>query len=222
MKVSELSLRSRRSIPTIKYYLREGLLPPGRRTAGNQADYGEDHLHRLRLITTLLDVGGLPIATVRTVLDAIDNESMSMHEVLGVAHHGLALRRSDAAPSKTFEAAAEDVDQFLDELGWQVKADAPAKRELAGALVSLRQLGWNVGADVFSRYALAADELASWELGRTPPASSRSRTVEAVVVGTVVFEVALIALRRLAEERHSAARFATQAKVVGGQPSSSA
>jgi hypothetical protein len=60
---------------------------------------------------------------------------------------------------------------------------------------------------VFSRYAAAADEIAAWELSRTPPAESRSRMVEAVVVGTVVFESALISLRRLAEEHHSAERF---------------
>ena len=100
-----------------------------------------------------------------------------------------------------------EVDRFLGRLGWQVKAGAPAKQVLAGALVSLRQLGWGVGAEVFGRYAAVADELAEWELARTPNGESRGRTVEAVVVGTVVFEVALVALRRLAQERHSAARF---------------
>lgn len=208
MKVSELSARSGRSVPTIKYYLREGLLPPGRRTAANQADYGEEHLHRLRLITTLLDIGGLPVATVRAVLEAVDDEDMSMHEVLGVAHYGLALRRTDVPASGPAAEAGAEIDRFIDDLGWRVKADAPGRRELAGALASLRELGWTVGADVFSPYARLADELAAWELAHTPASGSRSRTVEAVVVGTVVFEAALVALRRLAEEHHSAARFA--------------
>lgn len=208
MKVSELSARSGRSVATIKYYLREGLLPAGRRTAANQADYGEEHLHRLRLITTLIDVGGLPIANVRSVLEAVDNHDMSMHEVLGVAHYGLAVRRSDVAASAPGSEAEAEIDRFLDSLGWEVKADAPAKRELAGALGSLRQLGWEVQAEVFTHYARAADELAAWELAQTPTKGPRSRTVEATVVGTVVFEAALVALRRLAEEHHSAARFA--------------
>lgn len=93
-------------------------------------------------------------------------------------------------------------------MGWEVKKEAPAKRELAGALASLRQLGWEVQAEVFRHYARAADELAAWELAQTPATGPRSRTVEAAVVGTVVFEAALVALRRLAEEHHSAARFA--------------
>ena len=213
MRVAELSARSGRSIPTIKYYLREGLLPPGRRTAGNQAEYDEEHVHRLRLITTLVEVGKLPIATVRSVLRAIDDDSMSMHEVLGVAHRGLALRGAGGVLSVPVEEAQGDVDRFLEGLGWEVKADAPAKIVLAGALASLRALGWRVGAEVFDRYAALADELAEWELARTPEGAPRSRTVEAVVVGTVVFEVAFLALRRLAQERHSAARFGVAAKL---------
>lgn len=206
MRISELSDRSGRSIPTIKYYLREGLLPPGRRTAANQAEYSEATLHRLRLITTLLDTGGLPIATVRTVLAAVDDDALSLHEVLGVAHHGLALRTAGDAQSNELNEAQREIDELIDRLGWVVKADAPARRELAATLLALRQLGWNVGADVFSRYARAADELASWELSQTPSTGSRAAAVEAVVIGTVVFEGALMALRRLAEEHHSAIR----------------
>ena len=208
MKVSELSSRSGRSVATIKYYLREGLLPAGRRIAANQADYGEEHLHRLRLITTLIDVGGLTIANVRSVLEAVDNSDMSMHDVLGVAHHGLASRCNGVAASGPGAEAEAEIAGFIDSLGWEVKTDAPAKRELASALASLRQLGWKVQAGVFSQYARAADELAACELARTPATGPRSRTVEAAVVGTVVFEAALVALRRLAEEHHSAARFA--------------
>lgn len=204
MKVSELSARSGRSVATIKYYLREGLLPAGRRSAANQADYDEDHLHRLRLITTLIDVGGLTIANVRSVLEAVDNPHIPMHEVLGVAHYGLA---GDTAAFAFGAEAEAEIDRFIDSLGWEVKNDAPAKRELAGALASLRQLGWEVQAEVFTPYARAADQLAGWELAQTPTKGPRSRTVEATVVGTVVFEAALVALRRLAEEHHSAARF---------------
>ena len=42
--MGELSRRSGVPIPTIKFYLREGLLPPGVATAANQADYDEEHL----------------------------------------------------------------------------------------------------------------------------------------------------------------------------------
>jgi hypothetical protein len=45
MRISELSKASGVSIPTIKFYLREGLLPQGRLVAANQANYEEDR-HR--------------------------------------------------------------------------------------------------------------------------------------------------------------------------------
>lgn len=39
MRISELSDVTGVSVATIKYYLREELVPPGERTAPNQADY---------------------------------------------------------------------------------------------------------------------------------------------------------------------------------------
>ncbi|KUP95458.1 MerR family transcriptional regulator, partial [Thermobifida cellulosilytica] len=71
MRIGELSRRSGVSVPTIKYYLREGMLPEGERTAANQVRYSESHLRRLRLIRGLIDVGGLPVPTVREVLAEI-------------------------------------------------------------------------------------------------------------------------------------------------------
>ncbi|MFD0479411.1 MerR family transcriptional regulator [Nonomuraea thailandensis] len=60
MRISELSARSGVAIPTIKYYLREGMLHQGEQTAATRAEYDETHLRRLRLIRALLDVGGSP------------------------------------------------------------------------------------------------------------------------------------------------------------------
>lgn len=205
MKISELSRRGGRSIPAIKFYLREGLLPAGRRTATNQADYDDGHLRRLRLIGTLIDVGGLPIAAVRQVLAALDDGGTSLHDALGIAHHALSMRTTPAATGAD-DATTCEVDRFLAARGWRIKPDAPARRELADTLMALRSLGWRVDADVFEPYARTADELAAWELEHTP-AGPRSTALESVVIGTVVFETALVALRRLAEEHHSTRRF---------------
>ncbi|HEX8771129.1 MAG TPA: MerR family transcriptional regulator [Acidimicrobiales bacterium] len=204
--MSELSARSGLAIATIKYYLREGLVPPGIRSAANQANYDEDHVHRLRLIRALVEVGELPIATVRAVLGAVDDSEMSLHQVLGVAHHSLAMRSAQSGPSPAVEAVA-DVDRFLEDRGWEVAPDAPARRDLAKALATLQGLGWAVDAQVFARYATAADRLAAFELRQIPRRTGRAQTVEAAVVGTVVFEAALLALRRMAEEHYSATRF---------------
>jgi DNA-binding transcriptional MerR regulator len=208
VRISELSSETGVPVPTIKYYLREDLLPAGTPTAPNQADYGTEHARRLRLIRVLAEIGNLPISTIREVLRSIDDRDTSMHEVLGVAHHALARRLETSLPPDEVMAAREAVDRFLDDqLGWAVGADAPGRRELAEALTALRSLGWRVDARVFTRYARSADRLAAWELEQTPAGDDRVKTVESVVVGTVVFEVVLDALRRLAQEHHSAARY---------------
>ena len=72
MRIAELSRRSGASIPTIKYYVREEILPPGTATGRNQAEYSEDHVRRLRLIRALIDVGGLSVAAARQVLATVD------------------------------------------------------------------------------------------------------------------------------------------------------
>lgn len=41
MRMAELSSSSGVPIPTIHFYLREGLLPPGERTSPNQAHYDD-------------------------------------------------------------------------------------------------------------------------------------------------------------------------------------
>ncbi|MFD7659160.1 MerR family transcriptional regulator, partial [Actinosynnema sp. NPDC059797] len=74
MRIGELSRRSGVSVPTIKFYLREGLLAPGSGTARNQASYGEAHERRLRLVRALVEVGGLSLTAVREVLAASDGD----------------------------------------------------------------------------------------------------------------------------------------------------
>ena len=75
MRMAELAQRAGLSVPTIKFYLREGLLPPGRLTNVNQAMYDQSHLERLRLIRALSKVAGLPLNKVRDVVVAVSSGS---------------------------------------------------------------------------------------------------------------------------------------------------
>ena len=72
MLISELSERTGTPAATIKYYVRENLLPAGERVGGNRTEYTDEHARRLKLIRAMLEVGKLSIAAVRTVLDALD------------------------------------------------------------------------------------------------------------------------------------------------------
>lgn len=209
MRLSELSRESDLPIPTIKFYLREGLLPPGDARGAGPAEYSAVHLRRLRLIRALAQVGDLPLSTIADILVTIDDDDVSVHGALGAAHYALAAGGARNAGSPELDGARAEVDTFLDGLGWVLKPDAPDRDELASALVMLRSLGWKVDTRVFTRYAKAADRLAGWEVAQMPEGVEREIAVENAVVGTVVFESVLTALRRLAEEHHSAARFSS-------------
>jgi DNA-binding transcriptional MerR regulator len=193
-------------VATIKYYLREGLLPPGDLTAPNQAAYTALHVRRLRLVRVLREVGGLSIDAIRRIVTAVDEPGRSPHEVLGVAH-----RAVSAPVGPHGDAELQQVDALLERLGWEVSRDAPDRRHVAAALSSLRALGWEVDAEVLWPYAEAAERLARDEIAGLPRGGSAEELVEQAVVGTVVFEAALTSLRRLAQEHHSARRHGTAA-----------
>jgi DNA-binding transcriptional MerR regulator len=187
------------SVATIKYYLREGLLPAGARRTRKLAEYTDRHLHRLRLIRVLREVGGLSIDTIRDVVLAIDDPDLPLHSVLGVAHRAL----SPAPPGDEGRPELDDVGDLLDHLGWEVSPEAPARRELARALAGLRALRRDVDATTFLPYAEAAEALAADEVASLSAGGPRDLIVEQVVVGSVVYGTALAALRRLAQEHQS-------------------
>ena len=207
MRISELSRATGVAIPTVKYYLREGLLARGDTTARNQADYGAAHAHRLHLIRVLREVGGLTVGQVAGVLAAIDDAGLSRHELFGVTQRALAPPSAAPVPAEVTLARAE-IDTFLAGLGWEVSAEAPARRALADALVALRKLGRDCGPEVFLPHARAVADIAEQEVSSVSAPRDRAVAVERLVVGTVVFEAALVALRRLAHEHYSGVRAA--------------
>ncbi|HEV7626250.1 MAG TPA: MerR family transcriptional regulator, partial [Streptomyces sp.] len=135
MKMAELAGRSGLPVATIKYYLREGLLPQGENTSATRAAYDESHLRRLKLVRALTDVAGMRLDAVRAVLRAVDDESLSWHEAVGSAHTRLSPRDRTASP----ESRAQ-VDALLARHGWTLSQDSPQGDVLAQALDHLAGL----------------------------------------------------------------------------------
>lgn len=210
MKVSDLARESGVSVATIKYYVREGLLHPGRLTSATQAEYDATHLERLALIRVLRDVGGVPVASIGAVLEAIDDTRLPLWETIRTAHHSLALHPApepiDDEPSDV-ATARDEVLQYLVARGWDIDDAAPALGAVAEALVAARELWGPTGAELFEPYIQTVDEMAAEELAYIDDSHGKSATVQQVIVGTVVFERALVALRRLAQQHHSNSRF---------------
>lgn len=205
MRISELAERGGVPVGTVKYYLREGLLPPGERTSATQARYGEEHVERLILVRTLVGVGGLSIAAARRVLDALDTPPPSLHSLVGTAH--TALHGAESASPEALRRARD----IVRGRGWRVHPEAPALTSLAAALDGLDAAGLGpvlpggVPA-VVDRYADAAAQIADGDL-HAVPAEPPALAMRVVVAATVLLEPLLLALRRLAQEDASARRF---------------
>lgn len=203
MRISELSNRSGVSIATIKYYLRERILPPGQQTAATQATYGDSHLRRLRLVRALIDVGGLRIANVRATVATVEDGSAPLHDAFDAVMHGL---DDGGSPGSELAFADElaEVNYWLKERSWAVGDTAPARLRLAEALAVLRRFEFPVALADFDAAANAAEETADFEVRYAYGMSDRTAAVETMLVGTVVFERAFAEIRRLALEAVSA------------------
>lgn len=147
MRLAELSERSGVSIATIKYYLREGLLTPGRQVNTTTAEYDEEHLRRLRLVRAMIQIGRLPVATVREVLGHVDDDSLGRTIRLGAALWALPQVPEPDAEDEHVQAAHHEVDKLLETLGWSnsqaLVTISPSYRSLVVAVAALRRLGYD-------------------------------------------------------------------------------
>ncbi|MFE9202415.1 MerR family transcriptional regulator [Micromonospora sp. NPDC007230] len=207
MRISDLSRRTNVPVATIKFYLRERLLPAGTPTGRNQAEYGETHVRRLRLIRAFTGIGQLDLSTVRELLAAIEANHLSLPELYDLVTQSIS--PAEPATGETFDVrrARADVDDFIVELGWRVVPDAASRDRLAHVLAALQHLGCGCGVEFFKPYAAAAEHLAVRELDLLP-ADGQNADRAAAVVRTILLEVALAALRRMAQEHHVTLRFA--------------
>jgi DNA-binding transcriptional MerR regulator len=208
MRIGELARRGGVPVGTVKYYLREGLLPPGTPTAATQAVYDERHVQRLALVRVLVGVGGLSIAAVRRVLAAIDDPPEAMHELLGVAAEALGPSGVDA-DAESLERARALVRRW----GWVVDPDSATMGQLAAALSGVGAIGVADGDGLLDRYARLMAELAEGDLALVPT-DPPQEAVRFVVTAVVLLEPLLLAMRRLAQQDASARRFGAPAKCV--------
>ncbi|MEU2169549.1 MerR family transcriptional regulator [Micromonospora chersina] len=212
MRISDISRQAGVSIATIKFYLREGLLPPGTPTGRNQAIYGEAHLRRLELIRAFTQIGQLELTTVRQLLIAIEDSQRSLSQLYELVDQACSTpEAARAAGTEHLRGARFDVDAFLNDLGWHIKGQTPARERLTAVVAALRRLGCECGVEFFDDYAAAAETQAVKELDLLP-ADGVGADRAAAVVRSILLDAAMTALRRLAQEHHVAMRFGMAAQ----------
>jgi DNA-binding transcriptional MerR regulator len=202
MRMAELSAESGVPVATVKYYLREGLLPPGERTSPNQARYSATHVQRLRLIRALTDVGGLSLASVGTVLAAIDDEK-TPHRTMGVVQEELA----GSPPEVSDEAAAWAFD-LLDDVvrrnGWgELKREHGTVANVVAALATAKELGHEALVEHLEEYAHLAIRVAELDVDTVVGLTSYDKIIEAGLIATVLGDRIFAGLRHLGQELRS-------------------
>jgi DNA-binding transcriptional MerR regulator len=186
MRVSELARAANVPIPTIKYYLREGLLAPGRRTSPNQARYGAGHVRRLKLIRALGEVGGLSIAGTKEVLKALDNPGCGA-DLLDLVS---AVPNESGMDSWSWSAARVRVERMMAEHGLNHVDSTATWRALVTGVATMIDLGRGDLLDMLEPYMAICMRLADVE--------ASADDFEGVVLGAVLGDVVLSALRRIA------------------------
>ncbi|MFD9135700.1 MerR family transcriptional regulator [Streptomyces bottropensis] len=211
MRLAELSERSGVSTATIKYYLREGLLAPGRQVNATTAEYDEEHLRRLRLVRALIQVGKVPVVNAREVLRHVDDESLGRTIRLGAALWALPQTPGPDEEDPVTVAATAEVDRLLQRLGWaaarETGALSPVHRSLVALVATLLRLGYPCDAESMAPYAELMHQAAVRDLDRMETCESDTEMVEQAVSSAVLFEPVLRSLHRLAQEEESARRY---------------
>ena len=73
MTIGELAEAARCTVPTVRYYEKEGLLPRSGRTRGNYRTFGPAHLERLRFIRNCRSLD-LTHEEIRALISTMDRE----------------------------------------------------------------------------------------------------------------------------------------------------
>ncbi|WP_245851820.1 MerR family transcriptional regulator [Mobilicoccus massiliensis] len=209
--MSALSAETGVPVATLKYYLREGLVPPGVATSRNQAQYDETHVERVRLVRALTEVGGLDLATVARVLATIESPDVDRLGVLGASQRALL-----GADFVDIEDATDDADGRVEggggdttsvtsrarawaaARGWQLDRRDPVLDELDRAWAACDAAGIGLDEQRMDAYGDAAELIARIDVASVPAAPRAA--VRQVVLGTVLVDPVLSALRRLAQQ----------------------
>ncbi|WP_345411836.1 MerR family transcriptional regulator [Pseudonocardia xishanensis] len=206
--MAELSRTSGVPVATIKYYVREGLLPRGEvTTSPNQADYGPAHLRRLQLVRSLVEVGGLSIAAVRATLVAVDDPAVPLHHTLGMTIAAAGPGTGGAPEDAAQREAEARIDELLAKKGWRPHDGAPGRQAAIDCLATMRRVTGTRLDSVLAPYADAVEAIAEADLDTVSALTDPEERVETALVGTVLGDRLLAALRRLAREHVSARRF---------------
>jgi DNA-binding transcriptional MerR regulator len=143
MRMRDLEKASGVGRETIRYYIREGLLPEPVRASRNSARYTDEHVARLRAIKRLQEERFLPLAVIRDLLEGDDGGRWLLPDEFASLDAALAQRLAEAGPSRVglaeLDLPASMADHLHDGLV-TVASDGTVSARDAAILRTIRQL----------------------------------------------------------------------------------
>jgi DNA-binding transcriptional MerR regulator len=183
--------------PTIKHYLREGLLPEPVKTSRNMAYYPPEFVDRIRLIKRLQEERFMPLKAIRSLLDEDPDRASALVEledrILDRALAGERSRTSAAEVRKRYGVPKEALER-LAEIGVltpNTRGYSPSDVAIIEAIGRFRAGGYDeqIGFTVYDtlRYKNSLEDLVAEEVGvvmdRLAGEVSPERVVEMLEAG---------------------------------------
>ena len=175
LRMKELAEASGVPAPTIKHYLREGLLPEPVKTSRNMAYYPPEFVERIRLIKRLQEERYMPLRAIKTVLDQGPDRARALIEIedriLERALEGERTRTSAAEVREAYGVPKEVLDRLeqLEILSPNSRGYSPSDVKVIEAISRFRAGGYDeeIGFTVYDtlRYKRALEQLVKEEVG---------------------------------------------------------
>lgn len=224
LRMGELAEASGVPAPTIKHYLREGLLPEPVKTSRNMAYYPPEFVDRIRLIKRLQEERFMPLKAIRSVLDDDPERATALLEledrILDRALVGERARTGATEVRKRYGVPKEVLERLaaLEVLTPNSRGYSPSDVTIIEAISRFRAGGYDeeIGFTVYDtlRYKTALEELVRQEvdmvMNRLAGEVAPERVVEMLEAGAEPLRDLIAALHTklmVAElERHRAGR----------------
>lgn len=203
LQLKELSERSGVSAASIKYYLREGLLPAGEAIHATRAQYSARHVERLELIQSLRRIVGLNIEQIRGLLKMADDGAPRLVLLAAVQRVVLDL---DTPAASSGEVRTPPADAVVRLRNWP---DYPsdARNALNAHLELMESLDIPVSGKLLDTYSKAMDDVAGLDIAVTTATGSVDQLILTAAVGMHMHSQLLLKLLAFAQASHAIRRY---------------
>jgi DNA-binding transcriptional MerR regulator len=208
LKIGELAEACGVPVPTIKHYLREGLLPAPVKTSRNMAYYSPEFVDRIKLIKQLQEERFMPLRAIKSLLDEGPERARALLEledrIVERALRGERSRTSAAEVRERYGVPKDVLDRLeeIEVLSPNSRGYLPSDVRIIEAISRFRAGGYDeqIGFTVYDtlRYKNALEELVGQEVemvmdrlaGEVPP----ERVVEMLEAGAQPLQDLIAAL----------------------------